>query len=323
LTAPLLSALLLAVALPIRAEDAYHVAATVPLGAAPGWDYASFDKSSGRVFVTLGDHVAVFDPARQQVLGGIAGLARAHGVAFAPTLGLGFISSGQDDSIVTFDLKTLAVLRTTPAGGSNPDALLFLPESGKLYSFNGKSQDVTVINPADGAVEATILLAGKPEFAAGDTERIYLNLEDIHQLAVIDVASHSVLRTIDLPDCEDPTGLDYDRVHGRVFSVCANGRLVVTATADGRIVANLAIGEGPDAVVFDATRGVLISANGRSGTLSIVRQEDPDHYRLQQTLTTAVKARTLAYDPASGKAWLPVPANAGHFALIEVHAAAH
>lgn len=299
-------------------EAAYALAAPIPLGAATRWDYAAVDPVSGRVFVTLGDHVSVVDPASGKVLGRIGGVEGAHGVVFAPERKLGFISSGKTDSIVTFDLDTLKVLRTTPAGGHNPDALLYLPESGRLYSFNGKSQDMTVIDPQDGKVLATVKLAGKPEFAAGDADRIFLNLEDIHQLVVIDVHTLGILRSTDLSGCEEPTGLDYDRAHGRIFSVCANGHLMVTSAADGARVADLPIGEGPDAVVFDPRRSLLLAPGGASGTLTVLQQLDADHYRVRQSLNTRVKARTLAYDATSGKVFLPVPGEAGQFDLLVV-----
>ena len=279
----------------------------IALDAATRWDYAALDPASGRVFVTLGDHVAVVDPASGALVGRIGGMDGAHGVAFAPALGLGFISSGKTSTIVTFDLKSLAVLRTTPVGGENPDALLYLDGPGRLYSFNGKSHDVSVIDPATGAVSARIPVAGRPEFAAADAHTIYLNLEDTHQLTLIDIASAKVVRTFDLPGCDEPTGLALDAVHGRVFSVCKNGQLMVSAAAEGRVVTQVGIGRGPDAVVFDAARGLLISANGDSGTLSIVHQDDADHYRLVQTLSTAAKARTLAYQPATATVYLPVP----------------
>jgi YVTN family beta-propeller protein len=299
----------------------YRVTRHIALDAATRWDYAALDPVLGRVFVTLGDHVAVAAPETGQMIARIDGLEGAHGVAFAPSLGLGFISNGKSSKITTFDFKTLAVLRTTAAGGENPDALLYLARPGRLYSFNGKSHDISVIDPATGKVEQRIAVPGRPEFVAADAAgtTLYLNLEDVHQLAVIDLVTAKVARLIDLKGCEEPTGLDFDPVNQRVFSVCANGRLMVTAPAEGRIVASLAIGKGPDAVVYDAQRRVLLSTNGDSGTLSVVEQQDADHYRLVQTLPTAAKARTLAYQPTTGTLFVPVPGTE-HFELLVVEA---
>lgn len=279
----------------------------IGVDAAERWDYAAYDSTLDRVFVTLGDHVSVVDARSEKIVGRIDGLSGTHGVAFAPKAGLGFISNGKSNLLTTFDLKTLAVLRTTPVEGDNPDAVLYDEGSGKVYTFNGKSRNVSAIDPATGKVTAHLAVPGKPEFVAANGKFIYLNIEDIHHLVVIDTATFTIVRDFDLPDCEEPTGLDFDAQHQRVFSVCGNGRLIVTAPQDGRIVATVAIGEGADAVVYDASRGMILSTNGHSGTVSVVEQTDADHYTLAQTVTTAPKARTLAYRSASAQLFIPLP----------------
>lgn len=297
------------------APNQFQLAGSIGLGAVTRWDLAVVDPRSGHAFIALGDHVAVVDTRNKTVLARIDGVDGAHGVAIDAQHQLGFIASGKTDAIVTFALDTFKVLRTTPAGGQNPDVLLYLPETGKLYSFNGKSRDMTVIDPLTGAVGARVALAGKPELAAGDADHIWVNLEDLHQLVQIDTHANVVQRSSDLKGCEEPTGLDYDRAAGRLFSACANGHLIVTASADGRVIAEVPIGKGPDGLQFDGERHLVLVPNGGSGTLTVIQQDDADHYRVVQTLATAAEARTIAYDPVSATAWLPAPGSAG-FALI-------
>jgi len=314
---PAMLALLPPVASAAAAAVRFQLDGVIGLGAATRWDLAIVDPDTGRAFVALGDHVAVADTRSHALIGRIDGVDGAHGIAIDAQHKLGFIASGKANAIVTFELDSLKVLRTTPAGGQNPDVLLFLPGTGKLYSFNGKSRDMTVIDPLSGAVQARLALPGKPELAAGDADHIWVNLEDVHQLVQIDARANVVQRVSDLAGCEEPTGLDYDRAHGRLFSACANGMLVVTASADGRAIAQLPIGKGPDGLQYDGARGLLLVPNGGSGNLTVIQQDDADHYRVVQTLPTAAKARTIAYDAQSGTAWLPAP-GASEFGLIAV-----
>src|SRR5471032_1973051 len=64
----------------------------------------------------------------------------------AQDLKLGFTSNGRANSVTVFDLDTLKVKQELPIPGQNPDAILYEPQSHKLYTFNGTSGDVTVID---------------------------------------------------------------------------------------------------------------------------------------------------------------------------------
>jgi DNA-binding beta-propeller fold protein YncE len=107
-----------------------------------------------------------------------------------------------------------------------------------------------------------------------------------------------------LPGCVNPTGLAFDAVHHRLFSVCQNQVMAVTDSSSGKQVARIVIGGGSDAVAYDADLGLVFSANGADGTLTVIHQESPDEYRVVATLTTQVSARTMALDPASHRIFL-------------------
>jgi hypothetical protein len=52
-----------------------------------------------------------------------------------------------------------------------------------VFTFNGRSQDSTAIDAANGTVLGTINLNGKTEFAASDGKcKIFVNLEDKSEL---------------------------------------------------------------------------------------------------------------------------------------------
>ncbi len=303
----------------LAADKAAEYAATgnIMLGGAGRWDYTALDAGRHRLYVTRGDHVEVVDVAAARKVGEIPTGARLHGVAFAPDIKRGFTANGAEDSITVFDLDSLAVVGRYTVDGKGPDAIFYDAPSHDLLVFNGKSHNLAVLGASDGKPVRSVALPGKPEFAAIEGSTVYVNLEDVNSLAAVDFAAGKVLAVWKLPDCEEPAGLDYDAASKRIFSVCANGRLVVTDAATGKAVASLAVGKGPDAAIYDAARHRVFSSGGDDGTLSVVAQQDADHYAVVQTVPTSKDARTMALDAASGRIYLPTPAQ-GNFKVIVV-----
>jgi len=303
--------------LPGSSTTQYAVSQRVVLGGAGKWDYTTLDAQRHRLYVTRGDHVEVVDTVQMRKIGEIPGTNGVHGVALAQEFKRGYTSNGKANSVTVFDLDTLAVVGTYKVNGDNPDAIFYDAPTHSLLVFNGRSKDLSVLDARDGKTLRTVALNGKPEFAAIDGNTVFVNLEDTNSLASVDLAGGKLVNVWKLPDCEEPTGLDYDIVAKRIFSVCANGRLVVTNAANGQTVASLSVGKGPDAAIFDAVRHRIFSSAGDDGTMSIVTQQDADHYEVAQTLPTAKSARTMALDPETGRVFLPTPAD-GEFTLLVV-----
>lgn len=293
----------------------YTVQQRWDLGPATHWDYLAVDEQRKRLFVTRGDRVQVLDVATGKPVGEIPDTAGVHGVAFAQDLKLGFTSNGRANSVTVFDLDTLQVKRELSVNGANPDAILYDPATRKLYTFNGRSSDVSVFDAASGRALATIPVGGKPEFAATDGKRIYVNIEDKAEIVAIDATSDRVLAHWPLAGCEEPSGLALDTAHARLFSVCGNRTMTVTDSASGKPVAHIPIGGHPDAAWYDAGSATVYSSNGE-GTLSVVRQLDGDHYTQAVEVSTLKGARTMAFDPASRRVFLPTVADKSFVILV-------
>src|SRR5258706_15891820 len=121
-------------------------------------------------------------------------------------------------------------------------------------------------------------------------------------MVVIDSRHLTIKATWQLPGCNSPSGLALDRTHRRLFSVCDDKVMAVTDADTGKQVAKGKIGEGPDAVAYDAKRGLVFSSNGE-GNVSVVKQESPAHYAGVSSVATQPGARTLWLDSAHGKVY--------------------
>ena len=171
------------------------------LGGVGGWDYLTLDASGERLFLSRATRVDVVSTETGKVIGTIANTLGVHGIALAEDLQRGYASNGKADSVTVFDLRTLNVIREVKLAAHPPDAILYEPVGKHVFTFNGRSKDVTVLDASSLAVAATFAVPDKPEFAVDDGNgHIYVNIEsESGQIAVIDSRKLSVARIFPLP----------------------------------------------------------------------------------------------------------------------------
>ena len=291
---------------PTASPSLYRVGAAYSLQGHGRWDLLGIDSGRRHVFISRGDRVQVMDADDGQLAGTLDGTDGVHGIAIAANIGRGFATDGHAAAVTEFDLESLRRIRDIPVSGKSPDAVLFDPFSQRLYVFNARSNNASVIDPRSGNEIATIAFEGNPELpASDDAGHVFVNIEDKAELVDIDTRKMRVVHTWNLSGCEEPTGLAIDSAHARLFSACQNGVMVVTDALDGHQVARVEIGEGPDGAAFDPKAQIAFVPNGKSGTLTIVHEDDPAHFRVIQTLPTQRSARTVALDPSTGRLYLP------------------
>jgi DNA-binding beta-propeller fold protein YncE len=226
-----------------------------------------------------------------------------HGIALAPESGRGFTSNGRGDAVGIFGLKTWRGLGAAPAG-KNPDAIIYDPASRRVFAFNGRSQDATAIDAATGAVVGTVVLGGKPEFAAADGKGlVYVNLEDKSEVVALDSDRLTVQRRWPLKPCAEPTGMAMDTLRRRLFIGCANEMMAVVDADSGRVIATPAIGKRVDAAAFDPETRLAFSSNG-DGTLTVVREDSPEKFTVIANVPTQKGARTMALDLKTHRVFL-------------------
>jgi DNA-binding beta-propeller fold protein YncE len=290
------------------ADGGYQVRAHWTLPGPTGFDYLTLNASGSKLFISRGTQVDVIDTQNGTLLGTIPDTEGVHGIALDERSGRGYTSNGRSDTVTMFDLKDFKVLKKSGVSGQNPDAILFDPDGHHVFTFNGRSKDVSVLSANDLKEVVSIRVPDKPEFAVYDGEGyVFVNIESkAGQIAVIDAKKLTVQAVWPLPGCASPSGLAIDRVNRRLFSVCDDKVMVVTNASTGAQVAKLVIGEGPDAAAYDAKQGLVFSSNGE-GSLSIVKQESKDSYKPIETVQTRRGARTMALDTVRGEIYVVSP----------------
>src|SRR5439155_27315397 len=96
-------------------------------------------------------------------------------------------------------------------------------KTGRVFTFNGRSNNSTAIDAKTGMVVGTIPLGGKPEFSqADDRGHIFVNIEDTNEVVDSDAAKPGVTKRYSLKPCDGPSGMAIDRKRRLLFSGWGN-----------------------------------------------------------------------------------------------------
>jgi DNA-binding beta-propeller fold protein YncE len=199
--------------------------------------------------------------------------------------------------VVMFDSKSLATIKTIDVDGA-PDGLFYDSFNDRVYVLSHRAPNATVINAADGSVAGTIDLGGAPEQAASDGKgHIYIDIEDKANIAVVDAKTLTVTAHYDLDGkggvC---AGLAMDAKNNILFAACRNPQnMVILNAGDGKILDVLPIGAGTDGAVFNPNTMEAFSSQ-RDGTLTVIKENSPASFVVQQNVETLPSAKTMTLD---------------------------
>jgi DNA-binding beta-propeller fold protein YncE len=288
--------LIFAASLSLFAQGPYKVVKTAKVGGVGGFDYVYADSAGRRLYVPRTGNparITVFNLDTLEPAGEIAD-TNARGAAVDPKSGHGFVTS---KPVVMFDTKTLAVIKKIDVEGG-PDGILFDAFNQRTYIWSHSEPNATVIDAKDGAIVGTINLGGAPEQAVSDGKgTIYVDLEDKDQVAVIDAKTMKVTKTYGL-DGKGGTcaGLAMDAKNQILFVACRKPQTMVILNAkDGKVIDALPLGAGTDGAVFNPATMEAFSSQG-DGTLTVIKENSPTSFVVEQTVTTPVRAKTLTLD---------------------------
>ena len=289
--------LIFATALSLFAQGPYKVLKTAKVGGAGGFDYVYADSAGRRLYIPRtgnpGARITVFNLDTLESVGEIPETS-ARGAAVDPKSNHGFVTS---KPVVMFDSKTLAAIKKIDVEGG-PDGILFDPFNERTYIWSHSAPNATVINSKDGSIVGTIDLGGAPEQAVTDGKgHIYVDIEDKDNVAVIDAKTMTVTGHYDLAGKGGTcAGLAMDVKNQILFVACRKPQtMVIMSAKDGKIIDALPLGAGTDGAVFNPNTMEAFSSQG-DGTLTVIKENSPTSFVVEQTVTTPVRAKTLTLD---------------------------
>jgi len=307
-TAPVLLAALLplAAATTLCAQDGpYKILNTAKVGGDGGFDYLTADPANRTLYIArragATGHIAVYNLDTLAQVGDLADVS-AQGAAVDDATGHGFATSRP---VTMFDAKTFAVIKKIDTTGS-PDGYINDPSTHRFYVLSHQAPNVTVIDDKDGTILGTIDLGGMPEQAQLDGKgKMFIDLEDKSAIAVVDTAGMKMIGKYDLSSkgggC---AGLAMDTRNGILFAACREkSNMIILSSADGHIITDLPIGTGSDGATFNPATMEAFSSQG-DGTLTVIKENSPTSFAVEQTVKTPAGAKTITLDPKTGHLYL-------------------
>ena len=278
-----------------------------------GFDYATFDPATNQVLMARPNFTTTIDVKTGKV-GEIKSAARGHIALPIPGTSL-LVVTQRAGNILIVDGKADKV-EATLKGTKNPDGATYDPSTKLVFAMNHDGGDSTVIDPIAKKVVGTIPIGGDLEFAVPDGNgKVFVNIEDKNQIAVIDAKAKKVLTRYTLKDCDGPTGLAYDAADKYLIASC-DGTAKIVRADNGAEVASLKIANQPDAVIFDATRKLAFIPCRTPGVMEVISFANPAKPEVVQHVQTQLGTRTGTVDPSTGKIYMMAakfgaPATAG------------
>jgi len=293
---------------------AYKVLKSARVGGEGGWDYIFADAAGRRLYIPRGASPAgearltIFNLDTLEPAGEIAGIG-GNGTAVDPKSGHGFTSDHPQVSM--FDTKTMALIKKIDVGMARPDGIHFDAFNQRVYVFSHPTKDATVIDTKDGTVLGTIDLGGVPEQGVADGKgMLYVVMQDaVGSVTAVDVKTMKAVAHYSFVDKGGCNGLALDVKNQILFAACgrsgnppvqpAQPMMVIMSARDGKILANLPLAGSSDGAVFNPETMEAFSTQG-NGTMTIVKENSPTSFEVEQNLQTMNGARTAPPPPPGG-----------------------
>jgi DNA-binding beta-propeller fold protein YncE len=309
-------ATLLQLSVPARSQDSgpYKVQRIQLVGGEGGFDYVTADPDARTLYVARSGPSGLIYVFNLDTLSQLATIPNtsAHGAAVDTATGHGFATS---KPVTMFDAKNFSVIKKIDVEG-NPDGYLNDAINHRFYVLSHSAPNITVLDDKDGAILGTIDIGGAPEQAAADGKgKIYVDIEDKSAIAVIDANTMKMVGKYDLSSkgggC---AGLALDAKNNILFAACREkSNMIILSATDGHIITDLPIGVGCDGATFNPDTMEVFSSQG-DGTLTVIKENSPTSFAVEQTVATPARAKTLTLDPKTGNIYSitaefgPVPA---------------
>lgn len=298
---------------------------TIPLPSVRGgFNHMSVDAEHQRLFVPApaSGVLEVVDLRSGRLQRGLPA-ERPTSALYVPEVNRLYLTSGR--TLYIYDGDSLHRIATIDLH-TRLDQLRYDPSRNEVYvgcMTEGKT-GIAVISIPEGKLVRELALLDSPQGFAVEQggPRIFVNVPEANQVAVIDRRQGKVIQKWTLDGAGDNFPMAPDQKNQRLFIACGTpAEMLAIDTQSGRIVARVpCVGDADDMWYDGARRRIYISGGG--GFVSVIEQQSPDHYHLLQRVATAPGAANSAFSSRLKSLFVGVPARGGAAAEIRVYAAA-
>ncbi len=277
------------------------------------FDHFAIDAKGRRLFLA-GEESAeleVMDLVSGKIQHRLKGFGVPHSLLFMPESRELLVIDGEKPSKI-FDATTLKVKRSYPFA-LGADSFGFDRSSGHIWLVTGgkdvplPDSNLTEIDPRTGRKFVNVHFdADHVEAMAVEQNgpHIFINVTDKNYLAVVDKQSGKVVHQWHIAEAEQNAPLAFDETTRRLFVVTRKpGKLIVLNADTGATIASFTAPERTDQVTWDAANR-RIYVTGGEGYISVIEQDDADHYRAAAKIPSLPGAKTAILDPQHHRLWV-------------------
>jgi len=275
------------------------------------WDYIKLEPHKNRLFIARRkDGLTVFDVDQKKAISTVANTNGANGPLLPPALNRGYVVN-TDGSITVFELQSLKVVDRVPLavdGGLN--TVTYEPATKKLIAVVGSRTAESawfVLDPLTGKLlNKTVFPFRKMDEPAPDGKgSLFAPARYDNILLKLDARTLKETGRWNI-NCVQVVAVEYQAHSDRLLIGCRGDKPVFIAlnASTGQQLASSPIGSGIDGMQVDEKRGRIITSNGGNSTLTVIKQDGPDSYRLLGNVQTRPQARTMQLDERNGKLYV-------------------
>lgn len=290
------------------------------------FDHFAISERDGRVFLAGEERgeLEVFDRNTGALIKRQPGFGVPHSLLIMPATDELLVVDGDKPSPV-LAAATLATKRTYPlakgsdsSGWDSASRHLWIVSGGK--DVPQPDSNLTEVDPATGKTFTNIHFdANHVEAMAMESAgpRLFINVTDKNKLAVVDRKSGKITAEWPIKEAEQNATIAFDEKGHRLFvGTRKPGKLVVLNSDTGATVAVFKAPERTDQLTWDAAnRRVYVT--GGEGYISVIEQDDPDHYREAARVRSLPGAKTALLDPSNKRLWVAAsPGDSGAMAKL-------
>jgi hypothetical protein len=290
-----------------------------------GFNHMSVDAEHQRLFATAPTNktLEIVDLKSGRPWRSLEG-ERPTAARYAPEFNQLYVTSGQN--VYIYDGSDFGLIARINVH-SRLDELQYDGHAKQLYvgCMTAGRTGIAVIAIPERKLLGKIPLPASPQGIAVEERgrRIYASVPAANCIEVIDRSERKIMAVWQLEGAPDNFPIVLDEGDQRLFVSCRQpAEVLVLDTQSGKIIARAPCVGGADDMWYDSARK-RIYVSGSQGFISIIEQQDADHYRLRERVATAARAATSAFSSELNSLCVGVPRRSNEAAEIRVYKAAN
>ncbi|HEV2617887.1 MAG TPA: YncE family protein [Candidatus Acidoferrales bacterium] len=218
-----------------------------------------------------------------------------------------------ENKVGVASLKNMRITKRL-ATGEKPNGGTYAEPFAKAYISDTLGKEIVVIDVHTDAIIKTLHFRSETGMAQYDAvgRKVYVNLRSVNKIAEIEPANDAVVARYPVGRCDFNHAMALDAAGRRAFLLCGGNNVVTVFDLDAhRPIAYVPVPAGGDDVKFDPVlKRIYVACE--SGAISVIHEDDANHFRKLEDFPVPPGVHTLAVDIETHRVYAPEANENGH-----------